>query len=205
MHEVATGQRRPADPTEAPAVHHRTDRSAPVRAAIRDAASTLFAQRGYSGTGVRDIAEAAGVNPALVIRHFVSKERLFTETIDLPPVAGGALDAPLDQLGVAVIRSIVETDPAVLALFAVNMRACDHADVMTRLRHGRFQELARGLAARLEGPDAELRGRLGMAVVIGMLTTSALLEDEVLGMTEADKAVAHYGAALQAVLTGDNA
>jgi len=45
-------------------------------AAIRIAAMTLFAERGYAGVTVRQIASAAGVSPALVIHHYGSKERL---------------------------------------------------------------------------------------------------------------------------------
>jgi len=36
----------------------------------------LFAERGYAGVTVRQIASAAGVSPALVIHHYGSKERL---------------------------------------------------------------------------------------------------------------------------------
>jgi len=36
----------------------------------------LFAQRGYTGVTIRQIAEAAGVSPALVIHHYGSKDRL---------------------------------------------------------------------------------------------------------------------------------
>ena len=45
-------------------------------AAIRIAAMRLFAERGYAGVTVRQIASAAGVSPALVIHHYGSKERL---------------------------------------------------------------------------------------------------------------------------------
>ena len=45
-------------------------------AAIRIAAMKLFAERGYDGVTVRQIASAAGVSPALVIHHYGSKERL---------------------------------------------------------------------------------------------------------------------------------
>lgn len=36
----------------------------------------LFAERGYAGVTVRQIAAAAGVSPALVIHHYGSKEQL---------------------------------------------------------------------------------------------------------------------------------
>ena len=44
--------------------------------AIMEAAEKLFAQNGFSGTSVRDIAEAAGVNLAMISYYFGSKEKL---------------------------------------------------------------------------------------------------------------------------------
>ena len=52
----------------------RADQTA--AAAIRIAALELFAERGYSGVTIRQIAAAAGVSPALVIHHYRSKEKL---------------------------------------------------------------------------------------------------------------------------------
>lgn len=49
------------------------------RAIIRDAALRLFADHGADGVTVRQIAAAARVSPALVIRHFGSKEGLREE------------------------------------------------------------------------------------------------------------------------------
>jgi AcrR family transcriptional regulator len=48
-----------------------------TRKALLDAASRRFAQDGYASTTVRDIAEDAGVNVALINRYFGSKEGLF--------------------------------------------------------------------------------------------------------------------------------
>jgi len=42
------------------------------------AASDLFANKGYAGTTTRSIAETAGVNEVTLFRHFGSKENLFT-------------------------------------------------------------------------------------------------------------------------------
>lgn len=47
---------------------------------ILDAAEALFAERGFEGTSIRDIARQAGVTPALVNFHGGSKDKLF-ETV----------------------------------------------------------------------------------------------------------------------------
>ena len=46
------------------------------RAAILDAALTLFAERGFHGTSVPDIAQLAGVGAGTIYRHFEGKEAL---------------------------------------------------------------------------------------------------------------------------------
>jgi AcrR family transcriptional regulator len=55
------------------------DRTA--RARIRDEALRLFGDRGPDGVTIRDVAAAAGVSPALVIRHYGTKEGL-REAVD---------------------------------------------------------------------------------------------------------------------------
>lgn len=44
---------------------------------ILDAAATLFAERGFGGTGMAEVAERAGVGKASVFHHFDSKSRLY--------------------------------------------------------------------------------------------------------------------------------
>jgi AcrR family transcriptional regulator len=51
---------------------------------ILEAAKPLFAQKGYNGTSVRDIARAAKVSEALLYKHFPSKEKLFNEILRFP-------------------------------------------------------------------------------------------------------------------------
>ena len=55
--------------------------STATKAALLDAAASLFAERGFDRTTVRDIAKQAGVNQALLFRYFGTKEALFEEVI----------------------------------------------------------------------------------------------------------------------------
>ena len=52
-----------------------------TRDKIMDVASGLFAQRGFPGTSVRDIARAAEVNLASINYHFETKENLLFEIL----------------------------------------------------------------------------------------------------------------------------
>jgi len=52
------------------------------RQQILDVAFGLFARKGYEGATTREIAEEAGINEALLFRHFSSKENLYWTMIE---------------------------------------------------------------------------------------------------------------------------
>jgi AcrR family transcriptional regulator len=49
---------------------------------LMDTAELLFSQKGFDGTSVRDIAEAAGINTAMISYYFGSKEKLMEEIFE---------------------------------------------------------------------------------------------------------------------------
>lgn len=61
----------------------RRHRSTETPARILQAADELFTARGFAAVSVRDVAQAAGVNKALVFYHFQSKEALFEKVLEL--------------------------------------------------------------------------------------------------------------------------
>lgn len=58
-----------------------TDRSAAKRAAILEAASAAFLERGYDGTSMDEIAASARVSKQTMYKHFSDKERLFSAVV----------------------------------------------------------------------------------------------------------------------------
>ena len=69
-------------PRHAPGRPAHGDRSADVtRAAIVDTALTLFAERGFDGTSMREIAARVGVDHSLLRDHFGDKGRLWHEAV----------------------------------------------------------------------------------------------------------------------------
>jgi AcrR family transcriptional regulator len=48
---------------------------------ILEIAMRRFSEQGFDGTSTREIAEAAGINEALIFRHFRTKEDLFWEVL----------------------------------------------------------------------------------------------------------------------------
>jgi AcrR family transcriptional regulator len=59
----------------------RNKTRAPGAKRISSAAGRLFAQHGYAGTSMADVAEAAGVSKATVFHHFRSKRALYDSLI----------------------------------------------------------------------------------------------------------------------------
>jgi AcrR family transcriptional regulator len=57
-------------------VGRRERKKAATRAAILDAATSLFLERGFDGVSVREIADKADVSPKTVFTHFPQKEAL---------------------------------------------------------------------------------------------------------------------------------
>ena len=53
------------------------------RERLVEAATEVFAERGYEGARVEQIADAADVSPGLLYRHFEGKQELYTEILQL--------------------------------------------------------------------------------------------------------------------------
>ncbi|ORA85216.1 TetR/AcrR family transcriptional regulator [Mycobacterium malmoense] len=85
-----------------------------VAAAILEAATDLFAERGPAATSIRDIAARSKVNHGLVFRHFGTKEQL--------------VGAVLDHLG-ATTAALLQSDPSEAEAERVTDR---HIRVMAR-------------------------------------------------------------------------
>ena len=81
--------------------------AARTRQALLDAARRRFARDGYAATTVRDIADDAGVNVALISRYFASKEGLFEECLSS---AGETLHrgeaVPFDRVAAVIAEQV---------------------------------------------------------------------------------------------------
>lgn len=82
----------------------RTRNPEGTKRAVLDAAERLFAERGFAGTSMRDIADASGVSQPLIQHHFGHKEQLYAAALRravdafvtrLPEAARGT-DRPVD-------------------------------------------------------------------------------------------------------------
>jgi AcrR family transcriptional regulator len=143
--------------------------SAASRRALLEAAAALFHERGYAGATVRDIAERAGIDAALIARYFGCKEGLYLAVLaeegdedQLEPLDPHTLVA--DLLGHWEQRGHSPVSRAMAALeLSDEVREQVRAVVQRRL----VTKIA------LEGLDATLRAEILLALVLGISLTRA--------------------------------
>lgn len=125
----------------------RTEQAAQTRAHIIATATTLFGERGWAATGMRDIATAAAVSVETVYSHFRSKADVLMGCIDAG-IVGDTGDAPMAER--PEFRGLAEG--------AARQRAAAAAALQTRI-HLRVVPLHLALR-QAAGNDDELRRRL---------------------------------------------
>lgn len=141
--------------------------AARTRQALLGAASALFAERGFDGTTVRDIARRAEANQALVFRYFGSKESLFEEVM-----AGAGRDrlagTPAEQLLAEALRDLLapasERDRSLEAF----LRSGGGGGAVSAVRRKFGEEYARVLSTLTDAPDAALRADLALSWLLGI-------------------------------------
>ncbi len=150
-----------------------------TRSALLIAARTLFSTRGFANTGVRDVAELAGVNSSLVSRYFGSKQGLFRatleEVIDISPMFRG----DRRRFGVDMVAAFFEAEDAPGPLAMMILSAADpeaHATSVELLQAKALAPLARWLGP----PDGEGRAARLNILWTGFLTSWKLLPIEAL-------------------------
>jgi AcrR family transcriptional regulator len=125
------------------------DRSARRRAAILDAASRLFLEKGYAGTSMDEIAAVAGASKQTVYKHFDDKERLFSAIV-MATVndAGDEVDEDIRRLA---DTADLEADLRALARRQLELVMQPRILQLRRLiiaEAGRFPELGRSFYER---------------------------------------------------------
>lgn len=133
------------------------------RATLVQAASELFAQRGYDHVSLDEVARRCGVTKVIVYRHFASKKDLYLQLLAahrdelLATLARGmARDAPLEARVPAVAEAwfdYVENHP-----FAWGMLFSDvTGDAEIRAFHASMRDTARAAIAALLQNERSLR------------------------------------------------
>ncbi|QKC81342.1 TetR family transcriptional regulator [Mesorhizobium sp. NZP2077] len=178
-----------------------------TRAQILEAARQLFAEHGYDGASIRDVAAQASIDPAMVIRYFHSKDELFARAavvnLQLP-------DQRIDPaaIGETLIRRFLvnwegpANGPGMIILLrsaASNEHAADKVrDV--------FANQVRPMVASIGDPaDAGRRAGLVASQLLGLAMCRYLLRLEPVVALSHEDIIRNIGPVLQRYAMGHDA
>jgi AcrR family transcriptional regulator len=181
-----------------------------TRQAILDAARTRFASDGFAATTIRRVAGDAGVDAALVMQFFGSKNELFAAVMSISPEAlerlSTAFDEPDEHLGERVVRAFLgvwegapqDSEPLMAMLRGAIVN--DHAGA--QLREFIQARLLDGIVSRSVNHDhAVLRAGLASSMLVGIVVGRRIVGVPVLANADTETLIALLAPAIQNVLT----
>lgn len=133
--------------------------------AILEATRRLFDERGAQDVQIEDVAREAGLNKALIYRHFSGKEELFALVIVsyvddfLADVAELPADGPAADRLTAFAETFLDfclTHPAFIEC-AMTMLRRPGGELLERISEGAMLQMGRAVASALHRPIALLR------------------------------------------------
>jgi AcrR family transcriptional regulator len=181
-----------------------------TRTAILDAARRRFAEVGFDKASIRSIAAAAGVDPALVHHYFGTKQELLTAALDLPinpdVIRAQIAAVPLDQLGTAVVRTVVGAWDSPIGVHAVAaFRSLLGGGDGSIARAFLLEVALKDVRQRVNSPpgSGDTRVVLAASQMIGLLVARKIVGLEPIASMPVDRLAALAGPTLQRYLTGD--
>jgi len=177
---------------------------------ILAAARDEFAERGFDRATIRGIAATAGVDPALVLHYFGSKEHLFGDALQIPVQPGQVLrrvmDQRVDDMGSAIVRTFLEAwepEESRSPLVAMVRSAMTNETAMALVREYLGRRVFGPITQALRAPDAELRATLMGSQFIGLVMMRYIARIEPLASASVEQLVAAIGPTMQRYLTGE--
>jgi AcrR family transcriptional regulator len=179
-----------------------------TKASILEAARELFAEHGYDGASIRDIATRASIDPALVIRYLNSKDELFARAalfdLQLPPT----LVTDPSSIGDAIIRRFLRTwegAPSATGMVILLRSAASNEFAAEKVRDV-FANQVRPVVAAFGSPaDAGRRAGLVASQLLGLATCRYLLRLPPVVALSHEEIIDNIGPALQRYVTGAEA
>ena len=178
-----------------------------TREKILAAARSDFGEGGYESATIRGIAARAGVDPALVLHYFGSKEGIFRAAIELtiePSLFLPRLLAPgLDGLGERLVRFFLETwdAPEGSPFLALIRSVVTNEDAATQMREFVTEEVLGRLARALELDEPRLRASLAASQLVGLAMLRHVVKVEPLASASAADLATLLGPTVQRYLT----
>ncbi|MCF7549325.1 TetR family transcriptional regulator [Pseudonocardia sp. WMMC193] len=175
------------------------------RAAILAAAASVFAERGYPGTTMREVARRAGVTHGLITLHFGSKEKLFLAAVPGTRELPGFTEGPTAELPHRIATSFVarmEQGGAPDPLIALVRAAASDQAAAKRLLAAIQEFSVEPYGAVLDVPDVPERVALVGAHLMGLTMSRYVLRVGPLAAMSPEDLVARLTASLRTILLG---
>jgi AcrR family transcriptional regulator len=179
-----------------------------TREAIAEAARHQFAELGYDRATLRGIAGEAGVDAALVVRFYGSKDALFSEVMALPPAVAAAMtslaDGPTATIGRRLAEVIVGMleDPRSRAVVLGRIRsASSHPDAAALVRETVTRDVGR-LVAAVTDDEPETRAVLVGSQIVGLALARHVVRVEPLASLPAADVIDYIAPTFQHYLVG---
>lgn len=178
-----------------------------AREAILREARQSFGSAGFSGTTVRGVARAAGVDPALVHHYFGTKGQLFAASLELPfdptVVVPALLAEGMDGLGERVVRTFLgswDATPGQGPLLALIRSAASDERAAQSLRDFVTRVVIGPLSRATGVEDADLRASMAASQVVGLAMARYVIRLEPLASASVDELAPMVGATLDRYL-----
>jgi AcrR family transcriptional regulator len=179
-----------------------------TREAIADAARRRFAELGYDRTTIRGIAEEAGVDAALVVHFFGSKQELFLKVMELPfepeEILPQVLEGPKSEAGLRVARfavGMIENRDSRNVLTGILRAAASEPHAAELARDLVANRVVAAFARSLAVDQPELRGNLIASQVVGLIMARYVIRVEPLASLDPQALVEAIAPNLQRYLT----
>jgi AcrR family transcriptional regulator len=181
-----------------------TPKSIRTRQAIEDAAKELFSLNGFDRTTVRDIGAKAGIDPAMIIRYFGSKDALFAlvaaPDLRLPDLS----HVDPAAIGETMVRHFLaqwEGEPGGGGMPVLLRSAASNEEAAARLRDI-FREQVFPAIARAGPPEtAPQRAGLVASQLLGLALTRYILKLPPMVAMDVETIVREVGATVQRYAT----
>lgn len=181
-----------------------------TRDAILAAARSAFAERGYDQSSVREIASAAGVDPALVHHYFGTKDRLFLAVLEAPidpaELLPRVLNGPVGELPERMVGAFLSVwgDPVSGSAAVALLRNAFQHEPAGRLLRDFLTTQVMPAVPQLDIDEGELPLRLELVAsqLVGMAVMRYILRLEPLASAPPGIVVAALAPAIRRYLFG---
>ena len=165
-----------------PPPNSRAEQRRRTEARILDAAAQIFLAAGYERTTIRAVASAAGVDAALVMHYFGSKQELFRQVIETAPVPGlsGAPGQAAEQI-LATLADRLANEPTASLTLLRSMLTNPEAASAASVAAARYESQ---IAQAIPASDASLRAAIISAITLGVMVSRHLIKSDELATAD---------------------